>query len=455
MPKTSFRRNLKSVATLALPLALTQLSQHSMSFVDTVFIGRVGELELASTALGSSLFFTTCIIGFGILHGLDTIIAQAFGRQEPDSARRALVQGTYLAFIWSFLTAGVAWLLTYATRFIGTDLRIAEGALEYMEGRLPSILPMFLVVALRSFLQGAHITRPILSAAIVANIVNLILDALVLLGPSYAFQFGWISENWNMEFGPWGLAVVSSIASFVQLLVMYGPIKRHFPVESIPPFDAHTQRLIFRIGFPLSIQLLAEIGVFSTVLILISRIDAASTAAHQVALSIASLTFAVCLGIGAATSVAVGRAVGAGERRTMVESGFAGILLGIGFMSVTACLMWLFPRAVSSTITTEASVLALASQLIIIAGFFQIVDGIQAVAAGALRGLGLTRFSSIANLLGHWAFGLPLGLWLAFEQGYGVVGLWWGLTSGLTVVALALTWKFVQVSRRDIASFRV
>ena len=151
MPETSFRRNLKSVATLALPLALTQLSQHSMSFVDTVFIGRVGELELASTALGSSLFFTTCIIGFGILHGLDTIIAQAFGRQEPDSARRALVQGTYLAFIWSFLTAGVAWLLTYGTRFIGTDLRIAEGALEYMEGRLPSILPMFLVVALRSF----------------------------------------------------------------------------------------------------------------------------------------------------------------------------------------------------------------------------------------------------------------------------------------------------------------
>ena len=108
------------------------------------------------------------------------------------------------------------------------------------------------------------------------------------MGPSYAFQAGWISESWNMEFGPWGLAVVSSIASLIQLLV-YGPVKRHFPVESIPPFDAHTQRLYFSgIGFPLSIQLLAEIGVFSTVLILISRIDAASTAAHQVALSIAA-----------------------------------------------------------------------------------------------------------------------------------------------------------------------
>ena len=139
----------------------------------------------------------------------------------------------------------------------------------------------------------------------------------------------------------------------------------------------------------------------------------------------------------------------------MVESGFAGILIGTGFMSVTACLMWFFPRAVSSTITNETSVLVLASKLIIIAGFFQIVDGIQAVAAGALRGLGLTRFSSVANLLRHWAFGLPFGLWLAFEQEYGVVGLWWGLTSGLTVVALALTWKFVQVSRRDITSFRV
>jgi MATE family multidrug resistance protein len=139
----------------------------------------------------------------------------------------------------------------------------------------------------------------------------------------------------------------------------------------------------------------------------------------------------------------------------MVESGFAGILLSVVFMSITASLMWAFPKEVSAVITTEESVLELASQLIIIAGFFQIVDGIQAVAAGALRGLGLTRFSSIANLTGHWAFGLPLGLWLAFEKGYGVVGLWWGLTSGLSAVALALTWKFVQVSRKDISSFQV
>lgn len=426
-----------------------------MSFVDTVFIGRVGEVDLAATALGSSLFFTTCIIGFGILHGLDTIISQAFGSNQPERARNALIQGTYLAFLWTFITAIAAWLITYSTRHLGTELRVAEGALEYMEGRLPSILPMFLIVALRSFLQGAHITRPILTAAIVANIVNLILDAVVLMGPRYAFQAGLISEAWHMEFGPWGLALVSSVASLVQLWIMYRPVKVHFPVRKIPSLNRETQRLIFRIGFPLSIQLLAEIGVFSTVLILISRIDAASTAAHQVALSIASLTFAVCLGIGAATSVAVGRAVGSNDRETMVESGFAGILLGVGFMSITACLMWAFPREVSSTITTEESVLGLASQLIVIAGFFQIVDGIQAVAAGALRGLGLTRFSSITNLLGHWAFGLPFGLWLAFEQGYGAVGLWWGLTSGLSVVALALTWKFVQVSRQEITAFQV
>ena len=455
MASSTFGANLKSVLSLAVPLALTQLSQHSMSFVDTMFIGRVGEVDLAATALGSSLFFTTCIIGFGILHGLDTIISQAFGATQPEKARNALIQGTYLAFIWSFFSALAAWFITYSTRFIGTDLRVAEGALEYMEGRLPSILPMFLIIALRSFLQGAHLTRPILTSAIIANIVNLVLDAVVLLGPTYAFNAGWVSEAWHFEFGPWGLALVSSIASLVQLLVMYGPVKRHFPVQEIPALDREILRLIFRIGFPLSIQLLAEIGVFSTVLVLISRIDAASTAAHQVALSIASLTFAVCLGIGAATSVAVGRAVGSNDKRTMVESGFAGIILGVGFMSITACLMWAFPREVSSTITTEESVLGLASQLIIIAGFFQIVDGIQAVAAGALRGLGLTRFSSIANLTGHWAFGLPFGLWLAFEQGYGAVGLWWGLTSGLSVVALALTWKFVQVSRKDISSFQV
>ena len=145
MASSTFGANLKSVLSLAVPLALTQLSQHSMSFVDTMFIGRVGEVDLAATALGSSLFFTTCIIGFGILHGLDTIISQAFGATQPEKARNALIQGTYLAFIWSFFSALAAWFITYSTRFIGTELRVAEGALEYMEGRLPSILPMFLI----------------------------------------------------------------------------------------------------------------------------------------------------------------------------------------------------------------------------------------------------------------------------------------------------------------------
>lgn len=455
MTRTSFRTSAKAVFSLALPLALTQLSQHAMSFVDTVFIGRVGELELAATALGSSLFFTTCIIGFGILHGLDTIIAQAFGAQSPERAQNALTQGIYLAFIWSFLSAAVAWGITYATRFLGTDIRIAEGALEYMEGRLPSILPMFLIVALRSFLQGANITRPILISAIVANVVNLVLDAVVLLGPSFAFERGWVDDTYHVAFGPWGLALVSSIASLVQLYIMYYPVRSTTPPLLKPRVNIQIQRLIFKIGFPLSIQLLAEIGVFSTVLILISRIDTTSTAAHQVALSVASLTFAVCLGIGAATSVAVGRAVGAGKQEAVLHSGVAGMLLGVGFMTVTACVMWAFPTLVARSVTDESTVLALATKLVIIAGFFQIVDGIQAVAAGALRGLGLTRFSSAANLLGHWALGLPLGLWLAFTQELGAVGLWWGLTTGLTVVALALTWKFVQVSRKDIKSFQV
>ena len=455
MMDKGFRTSAKAVFSLALPLALTQLSQHAMSFVDTVFIGRVGELDLAATALGSSLFFTTCIIGFGILHGLDTIIAQAFGAESPERAKSALVQGIYLAFLWSFLSAAVAWSITYATRFLGTDIQIATGALEYMEGRLPSILPMFLIVALRSFLQGANITKPILVSAIVANVVNLILDAVVLFGPSYAYQQGWLEEAYHVELGPWGLALVSSIASLVQLYVMYIPIRSKTPRLVSPRLDAAIQRLIFKIGFPLSIQLLAEIGVFSTVLVLISRIDTTSTAAHQVALSVASLTFAVCLGIGAATSVAVGRAVGAGEQKAVLHSGVAGLLLGVGFMTITACAMWVFPTHVARTVTNEAVVLKLATDLVIIAGFFQIVDGIQAVAAGALRGLGLTRFSSLANLLGHWALGLPLGLWLAFKQDLGAVGLWWGLTTGLTVVALALTWKFVQVSRKDIKGFQV
>jgi len=191
--------------------------------------------------------------------------------------------------------------------------------------------------------------------------------------------------------------------------------------------------------------------VFAGTGVLMGRMGTQVMAAHQVALQMASMTFAVALGIGSATSVQVARAIGRRDAAATRRAGLSGIAVGAGFMAVMAVLMWTVPESLVRIMTSDAEVVPAAARLLIIAAVFQVVDGVQAVSAGALRGAGETRWTFVANVVGHWGVGAPVGLILAFAVGLGPVGLWWGLTTGLAVVALALSLKFAHLSRRPIA----
>ena len=203
---------------------------------------------------------------------------------------------------------------------------------------------------------------------------------------------------------------------------------------------------------PIGLQLLAELGIFALVSILAGTMGTTAIAAHQVAIMLAASSFMVPLAVGAATSVQVGRAIGKGDVREARESGFAGFAIGGAFMLTTALIMWIFPTSMARLMTDQQEVLSLAANLIVIAGTFQIFDGLQAVGSGALRGAALTRWAMVANIVAYWIVGFPVSLWLGFSLGMGPQGLWWGLTAGLAIAAVALTLKFYAVSRRPIAA---
>jgi multidrug resistance protein, MATE family len=200
------------------------------------------------------------------------------------------------------------------------------------------------------------------------------------------------------------------------------------------------------IGVPVGVQYLLEVGVFNAVALLLGTQAAHVLAAHQVAINLASFTFMMPLGIGAATSVLVGQAIGRGDSQGARRAALAGLTAGMAVMVISAVLFLTVPRLLASAYVREADVIALAATLIPLAGVFQLFDGLQAVAGGALRGAADTRAAMLANILGFWMVGLPIGLWLTYRRGFGPAGLWWGLVLGLAAVAIALLfrvrWRF-------------
>jgi MATE family multidrug resistance protein len=288
---------------------------------------------------------------------------------------------------------------------------------------------------------------------VVANLVNVPLDVLLVFGgaglPAWTGPLGAVPA-----FGGAGAAISNSLCLVLQAAILATAIGRvpAAPLDATARRqDAGELRRAARVGLPTGLHMVAEVAFFSLAGFLAARLGAVAMAAHQLALSVASLTFTVALGVGNAGSVRVGHYVGAGDRLGARRAGLTAFGAAAGFMSLCGVAFLLFPHAIARLLTDDPAVVAVAAPLFRIAALFQVADGVQAVGAGVLRGAGETRFTFLANLAGHWGLGLPSVLLFVFGLGLGVAGLWWGFVAGLFAVAGALLWRFLRVSSRRIA----
>ena len=443
-PSPTLAEELSALVRLAFPLALANLGQTLIGAVDTAVVGRLGEVELGATGLGNTVFFTIAVLGLGVMLGLDPLVSQAFGAGEPARARRTLWQGVWLSAIIGLpLTALVVGLGALLESF-GIPAASAEHTRAYIAARVPSLIPFLWFIAARSYLQGASLARPMVIAVVLANVVNLPL--------SWVLVFGDASLG-IPALGVAGAAWASTVCTVIQLAVLA------LAVRSVDAPEGREHRkpdraLLLKalaLGIPIGLQMFAEFGVFGVVNLLMGNIGTRELASHQVAITLASATFMVPVGIGAAASVRVGRAVGRQDAPGTRLAGVLSIAVGGAFMTAAALMFLFAPRLLAGIITSERAVIDAVVPLLFVAAVFQLSDGIQAVAAGALRGAGDTRFTLLANLAGHYLIGLPLGALLAFSLGIGATGLWWGLSAGLTCVAIGLTVRFLRLSKRPIA----
>lgn len=439
-PANALRLELSELLTLATPLAILQLANSSVGAIGTAYAGRVSECTQAAVGLGMTLFFGVSVIGLGLVLGFDPLIAQAVGAGER-RARTLLWQAVWMALIAGLPLAALQGLVALLLPHVGLDETTALLTRDYLLIRIPSLFPFLVGTALRAYLQAYGRTRPLLVAAVIANVVAVPVShgTMILLG-------------WDA----FGAGLAATAATFAMLGIELSAVRRLLDEHGAPePGERRPERVTLmraaRLGFPLAMQLFAEVGAFVLATVLIGYLGARSLAAHNVALQLASFTFQVALALGAAASVRVGLAIGRGDVSGTRRAGMLAVGAGIAFSLLSAVAFVLVPEALAGALTDEAGVVAAAAPLLAVAAAFQLGDGMQAIAAGALRGAGDTRTTMLANLAGHYAIGLPLGLCLAFALDHGAIGFWWGLSAGLTSVGTLLTWRFWRLSGRAIA----
>jgi multidrug resistance protein, MATE family len=314
---------------------------------------------------------------------------------------------------------------------LGQPPSVIPIASDYVIMSIPGLLPFFAFIVLRQSLQAMGKLRPIVLAIVFANLLNLLL--------CWMFVFGKLGAP---EMGAVGSAVASSIGRWAMgtflLVVAWRDLKPALVPWSSAAFEPSPLVRMLRLGLPIGLQFVLEVGVFSLVGMMMGRISAVALAGHQVAITLASVTFMVPLGVSVSAAVLVGRAVGRRDPEGARSAARLSIATSLTFMACSALALLVFPRAIAAFYTTDPSVIAVAASLIPIAGVFQIFDGLQVTAGGVLRGFGETRSPMLANLVGYWVLGFPVSLWLGFGAGLGSRGLWWGFVVGLGTVAIFL-----------------
>jgi MATE family multidrug resistance protein len=427
------RQEFRPMFALALPVVAAELGWIGMGVVDTLMVGALSPEAIGAVGVGSSLFIAVVVFSMGLMLGLDTLVSQAFGAGRVEECHRWLFHGVVMSLLVSIpSTLAIFGLIQLLSRW-GLDPVVFQLTTPYLAVLTWSIIPLLLYATFRRYLQGMGIVRPVMVALVTANIINVFGNWVLIYGKLGAPALGVRGSAWATV-----LARVAMAGYLLVVIVSRERRRRPGLFETPLRIELPWMRRLIALGFPAAAQITLEVGVFAAATALAGRLAPVSLASHQIALNIAACAFMVPLGVSSAGAVRVGHAIGRRDIPGAERAGWTALLFGTGFMACAATLFVLAPRALIGAFTTDEGVLRIGASLLLVAAVFQLFDGIQGVATGVLRGLGDTRTPMLWNLFGHWVIGLPAGYALCFVAGLGVVGLWWGLSTGLIICGVAL-----------------
>ncbi len=439
--RTEFRPTIR----LALPLVLAELGWMSMSIVDTMMVGRLpnSATAMGAVSLGSNIFIVLALFGGGLLLGLDTLVSQAFGAGKREDCHRSLVNSIYLSIALTPFLAAPVWLLPSLLAGMQVDPGVLALAIPYTKALAIGLFPLLLYFAVRRCLQAMNMVKPVAFALISANIVNALGNLIFVYGNLGMPALGAVGSGWSTAIARLYMATV-----LVGYLLWYDRKHRTELLKTPVDIDLPRIRRLITLGLPAAMQFALESGVFGLVTALIARLGAVPLASHQIALNTVAFTYMVPLGIASAAAVRVGQAIGRNDPKGAGAAGGTAIFLGAAFMTGAAAALLLFPRWIARMYTPDQIVIRSTIALLAAGAAFQLFDGIQTVATGALRGAGDTRTPMLCHFTAYWIIGLPLGAWLCFRRGWGALGLWTGLSLALILIGIVLLFAWGRAVRR-------
>jgi MATE family multidrug resistance protein len=441
----TIKDHFKITSTLALPVVLSQLGQVSVGVADSMMVGRIGAVELAAASLGNSIFFVLLMFGMGISMGITPLVSIAEGKGKMKRISSLFQHGLWINIFTAILLIGIIMVLAQGLQFLNQPEEVVQITIPYLLIITASMFPFMIFQTFKQFAEGLSQTKQAMYVTIFCNLVNVFLNWVLIYGNLGA-----------PELGLNGAGIATLISRVLMPIMMgwyvirskrYRLFNLQFGIKKLRFFMINR---ILKIGIPTGFQYIFEVSAFSAAAIMMGWIGVNALAGHQIAINLASISYMMAAGLSTAGMIRVSNQIGKGNQKSMREAGMVVFGMVLVFMFTSAVLFVVFRYTLPTFYIDNTEVIQISASLLVIAGLFQLSDGVQVVGLGVLRGMEDVKFPTIITLIAYWVLGLPLGYYLAFELEMGAQGIWYGLLIGLSITAVVLFFRFNALSKKPI-----
>ena len=440
---SSYRSDIRSSFLLAYPVMLSQLGHVMMGVADNVMVGHIGAKELAAAGLANVAFNALMLFGIGVSYAITPLVAEADGEKNDLKIIDTLRHGLVINLTNALILVAVVYFGKNILYHINQPAEVVALSIPYLEIITFSLIPVLIFQSFRQFSEGLSNTWIPMVIVLSANLVNICLNYVLING-----YLGFSAMGLNGA----GLATFISrvvMAASIGLYIFYASSFRKFrPAFVIGNYSKKLFSKLLHLGIPAGVQFIFEVAAFDFSLVMMGWLGTQVLAAHQIAINLATISYMTTSGLAAAATIRVSHEVGKKDINGIRRAGFVLLAMAMVIMFIWAVVFIGSHQFLPYLYINDISVIEIAGPLIIIAGLFQLSDGMQVVCIGALRGLQDVKIPSILIFISYWIIGLPLGYWLSFQMGMGAIGIWIGLLIGLTSTASAMFIRFNMISKR-------
>ncbi len=440
------RSEIKTSFNLAYPVMLSQLGHVMMGVADNMMVGHLGARELAAAGLANVVFNVLLLFGIGVSYAITPLVAKADGEKDVTGINETLRHGLVINLVTSFVLCAIVYFGKNILYHIDQPEEVVALSIPYLEIITFSIIPVLIFQTYRQFSEGLSNTWIPMVIVIGCNFVNIGLNYLLIYGHGGFPKLGLNGAGWATLLSR--VVMGLSLAFFVYLAPRF---RQYRPAFRLGKYSRELFSKMLHIGLPAGLQFIFEVAAFDFSLVMMGWFGTQTLAAHQIAINLATVSYMTTSGLAAAAAIRVGNELGKRNLPALRQAGFVLIGMSMAFMTAWAILFISAKNVLPTLYVEDPDVITIAGPLIIIAGLFQLSDGLQVVCIGALRGLQDVKIPSVFIFISYWIIGLPLGYWLGFKAGFGGIGIWTGLLIGLTLTATAMLIRFNHMSKKIMA----